>query len=164
MEVFTQWVAKYSLLIGVASLLTCIIVLILFCLEKAKLKKYRYLLAGSDGKNLEGLLLNISEQACIIQNKMGQLEERMSTNQVLANAHIQKLGFVRFQAFQNTGGDQSFALALLDGSGNGIVISSIFGREESRVYCKPVQMGVSSYPISAEEKEAIEKAVEQKQA
>lgn len=159
MEVLSQWVAKYSLFIELGSVGLCFIVLILFYSEKAKLKKYRSLLAGSAGKNLEELLISIAEQSNVIQNKIGQLEERLDDNQILANAHIQKLGFVRFQAFQNTGGDQSFALALLDASGSGVVISSIFGREESRVYCKPVQQGVSNYPMSAEEKEAIAKAL-----
>ena len=48
---------------------------------------------------------------------------------------------------------------MLDALGDGIVMSSIFGREEARVYCKPVQKGSSNYPLSDEEKEAIDKAI-----
>ena len=57
--------------------------------------------------------------------------------------------------FGDTGGDQSFALALLDEHDDGIVLSSIFSRTESRLYAKPVKSGKSKYTLSAEEEKAI---------
>ena len=71
---------------------------------------------------------------------------------------VRGVGVVRFNAFQNTGGDLSFAVALLTGKQDGKIFSSIYGREESRFYVKPISAG-SSAPASAEEWEAIQQAV-----
>ena len=73
---------------------------------------------------------------------------------------LQRVGLVRFNAFEDVGSDLSFALAVLDDTGDGFVISSLFGRNETRTYAKPVTGGKSGYQLSAEEKEAIRKAME----
>ena len=65
---------------------------------------------------------------------------------------------MRFNPFSDTGGDQSFSIALLDGAGDGLVISSLFGRSETRVFAKPVQGGQSKYTLTDEEQEAIQLA------
>lgn len=69
--------------------------------------------------------------------------------------NFQKIGFVRFNPFTDAGGSISFALALLDADGNGLVISSLHGREGNRVYAKEIQKGVSKSQLTEEEKEAI---------
>jgi len=71
---------------------------------------------------------------------------------------IQKVGIIRFNPFSEVGGDQSFSLALLDADDNGVVITSLYTREENRVYGKPIKRGASEYSLSVEEKEAISKA------
>ena len=73
---------------------------------------------------------------------------------------IQAVGLVRFQAFSDYGGDQSFALVLADAEGDGGVVSSIFAREGTRVYAKPLQGWKSTYSLSFEEEEAIKQARE----
>ncbi|HEY8552820.1 MAG TPA: DUF4446 family protein [Thermaerobacter sp.] len=72
---------------------------------------------------------------------------------------IRHVAVVRFNAFPNTGGEQSFALALLDAKGNGAVITTLAGREESRTYAKPITAGSSPYLLSDEEREAIRRAM-----
>ncbi len=74
---------------------------------------------------------------------------------------IQKVGVVRFNPFKDTGSDQSFAIALMDISGNGLVISSLFTRDGTRIYSKPLEKGKSKYPLSEEEQRAIKRAQEQ---
>ncbi len=71
---------------------------------------------------------------------------------------IQKIGMVRFNPFQGVGGDQSFSLALLDANDSGIVITSLYTREENRIYGKPIKTGRSEYQLSEEEKKAIAQA------
>jgi len=72
---------------------------------------------------------------------------------------IQRIGLVRFNPFAETGGDQSFCLAILDGQGSGLVITSLHSRDTTRVYAKPVKRGkASGYELSAEEKRAIKNA------
>ena len=73
---------------------------------------------------------------------------------------IQKIGIVRYNAFKDTGSDLSFALAMLDENNNGVVLNGIYSREMSNIYAKPVQNGKSNYTISEEEKEAIQKAMD----
>jgi hypothetical protein len=71
---------------------------------------------------------------------------------------VQKVGIIRFNPFKEIGGDQSFSLCLLDDNNDGVVITSLYTKEGNRVYGKPVKSGKSKYLLSAEEKEAIEKA------
>ncbi len=71
---------------------------------------------------------------------------------------VQKVGVLRYNPFSGQGGDQSFTVALLDANNDGVVITSIYGREGSRVYAKPINKGVSEYALSNEEKKAMEKA------
>jgi hypothetical protein len=72
--------------------------------------------------------------------------------------HISKVGVTRFNPFEGFGGNQSFSLAMLDGSDCGAVITSLFSRDGNRVYGKPIENGASAYPLSEEEKKAIELA------
>lgn len=76
---------------------------------------------------------------------------------------VQHVGVVRFDAFRDLGGMLSFAVALLDDRGNGLVFSSIYGRTESRTYAKPVVERSSSYELSPEEREAIRLAMQSKE-
>lgn len=71
---------------------------------------------------------------------------------------IQQIGVVRFNPFEDTGGDQSFVIALLDGRGSGFVLTSLHGRAGTRVYAKPVEHGQAVYALSTEEQEAIRRA------
>jgi hypothetical protein len=71
---------------------------------------------------------------------------------------VQGVGLMRFRAFEDTGGDQSFALALADGEGNGVVISALYGRGATRIYAKPVQGWLSSKTLSGEEEQALAQA------
>lgn len=76
---------------------------------------------------------------------------------------LRNVGMVRFDAFRDLGGLMSFAFALLDDRGNGVVISSIYGRTESRTYAKPVVERSSKYELSPEEREAIRLASQNKE-
>ncbi|NTV41155.1 MAG: DUF4446 family protein, partial [Candidatus Moranbacteria bacterium] len=89
------------------------------------------------------------------------LNEKPISNRIhsLALKSIHKVGIVRFNPFKDIGGDQSFALALLDGKDCGIVISSLHTREGTRIYSKPVIKGISEkYTLTEEEKNAIKEA------
>jgi len=77
----------------------------------------------------------------------------------LSQRTIQKVGVIRYNPFADTGGDQSFAIALLDSLGNGVVLSSLHSRTDTRVFAKPVHSGRSKYQLSDEEQDAIKKAL-----
>ena len=73
---------------------------------------------------------------------------------------LQHIGLVRFNPFEDTGSDQSFAIALLDDQRDGIVLSSLHGRTNTRVFAKPVAAGGSPHNLSDEESQAIRIAIE----
>lgn len=76
-----------------------------------------------------------------------------------AKLALQRVGVVRYNPFQDSGGDQSFALALLDHAGTGIVISSLHGRAETRIFAKQIENGRSTHSLSEEEQQAIRAAL-----
>lgn len=76
----------------------------------------------------------------------------------MINESIRGIGLVRYDAFNDIGGEFSFSAALLDDAGDGLIISSINGRNEGRVYTKLINGGVASSPLSVEEEEAVTKA------
>lgn len=85
------------------------------------------------------------------------LERELEASSRLA---LQKVGVVRYNPFQDSGGDQSFAIALLDQAGTGILISSLHGRAETRIFAKQVTNGHSRYSLSDEEQRAIRVALQ----
>ena len=76
-----------------------------------------------------------------------------------ARLALQRVGVIRYNPFQDSGGDQSFALALLDHAGTGIVISSLHGRAETRIFAKHIENGRSTHSLSEEEQQAIRAAL-----
>lgn len=70
--------------------------------------------------------------------------------------NLQKVGLVRFNPFRETGGNQSFSIALLDGTDSGVVITSLYTRTDNRLYGKPIKAGQSEYLLSEEERKAIQ--------
>jgi hypothetical protein len=74
---------------------------------------------------------------------------------------IQHVGLIRFSPFHDTGGDQSFALALLDGQSDGVIVTGLHSRTESRLYAKPVERGESVYTLTPEERDAMNRALGQ---
>jgi len=76
-----------------------------------------------------------------------------------AQRSIQKVGMVRFNPFNDVGGNQSFSIALLDMEDNGILITILFGRDGTRVYSKSIKKGKPEHYLSEEEKEALKKAI-----
>jgi hypothetical protein len=94
-----------------------------------------------------------------LEKNFEKLSQEMESLKKEQKFSIQKIGIVRYNPFSEVGGDQSFSIALLDGNNNGSVITSLYTREGNRVYGKPIKNSSSVYPLSEEEKKAIEKAI-----
>jgi hypothetical protein len=86
------------------------------------------------------------------------LDQRLDALEARTRGAVQRVGLVRFNPFSDTGGNQSFALALLDGDANGVVLSSLHSRAATRVYVKQVQGGRVEAGLSHEEAEALRQA------
>lgn len=100
---------------------------------------------------LESLVLSQAE----VDKHIKKVEDELGKLEATA---IARVGVIRFSPFKDTGGDQSFALALLDQKNSGIVLLSLHGREGTRIYVKPIKDGKSRYELSREEKQALEEA------
>ena len=97
-----------------------------------------------------------------LEARLDAAEPRIEALEAVGKIAVQKVGFMRFNPFAHTGGDQSFALALLDSENNGVIISSLYTREGVRVYAKDVQRGVSKHQLSEEERRVLAQATSTK--
>lgn len=167
-EMIDPWISNnihYLLLaVGAASLISILLSTAALSLGLSLRKRYRKMMMGRDELNLEELLNRhgaLIEEALRQQQQTGARLEEVEEKLQLAVAGV---GLVRYNAFRETGSDLSFSLALLDRNLDGIVLTSLFGREESRCYGKPVKQGKSSYFLSEEEVQALDEARRQLEA
>lgn len=125
-------------------------------------KKYGQFLKGAEAKQVEELIKSYSDD---VDKSLSQLDEmagfvaKLHKTQQLA---VSKLALVRFNPFGDTGGDQSFCIALLDHTNSGIVISAVHARSGTRVYAKDIIEGKSQHHLSKEESNALNQASGQK--
>ncbi len=122
-------------------------------------KKYYKLVGDNDNENLENILKDSNEKLRNIKMETSELNGEIEKIQRKLSLSVQNVGVVRYDAFDNIGPRLSYSLALLDEYLNGVVITSIHGRDQSTSYAKPIVKGKSEYSLSVEELQAIEKAV-----
>jgi len=121
--------------------------------------RYRRLTRGVKNKDFDRILRGIVRKTDNNSVRLKKSQGLIDLLQKEGQFHIQKVGLVRFNPFSQTGGNQSFSLALLDGNNDGLVISSFHSRERTRIYAKIVKEGErKKSSFSKEEKEAILKA------
>lgn len=122
-------------------------------------KKLAIFFAGKEAKDLESLLLEEKQLIASVDDDVQELFEISNTLHQLGARSLHKCAVRRFNPFSETSGNQSFAVALLDGKGTGIVLSSLHTREGTRVFAKPVKQGeANGYPFTEEEKAVIREA------
>ena len=132
-----------------------------FRLQKL-LKSYRTMLTGNQEKNLEEILLDLSERMKKAETEIEKMDQIIARMEREATYYLQRWALQRYKAFANVGGDQSFSLVLLDRNGDGVILSSIYGRDESRVYAKSISGGKANYPLSDEEQEVLAAAIQRR--
>ena len=151
----------YILLVLTILIFIALLVFISVNIKMSRLnKRYSKMMAGMENVNIERLLLGHIEEVRQAVTKVSNLDAKCRRLDDITTMAIQNVGMVRFNAFEDTGSDLSFALALLDQKKNGVVLSSIYGRNESRIYAKPIVDGQSTYNLTAEEKAALNKSLE----
>jgi hypothetical protein len=121
--------------------------------------RMRDLLSGVDGADLEAVLVQHGRMREELKQQVVTIEGRTETIERKLMRSKRHVGLVRYDAFQDIGGLQSFAMAVYDDNGDGVVLSSIIGRAEGRVYGKPLMAGKSDRNLTNEEQQAIELAV-----
>jgi hypothetical protein len=122
-------------------------------------KHYQELMTGVDGADIAAALeayvrrLNAADRRIVeLEGQSSALDER------LRNA-VQRVSLQRYSAFADSGGDQSFSVALLDDAATGVVLSGLYGRGGMRMYAKPVTGGSSAYALTSEEEAVLHEAM-----
>ncbi len=137
-------------------LILAILVLAFFVFKNNN--RINLLLQGKDAKSLEDSFRYMAEEV-----------KRMNENEIVTEKALNNLnmrlkkslsGFrtVRFNPFPDQGGNQSFAIAVVNEEGDGFIISSLYSREKTSVFAKPVKGGKSEFELTAEEKKALQEA------
>jgi len=121
-------------------------------------KKFDALLENGKIKSLKGIFLRQKQKSDELEKTLQSAFLKIEELQKISQKTIQKTSIVRFNPFNEMGGNQSFVIVLLDDENTGFVISSLFIKEGNRVYAKPVKDGKSDFILSKEEQEAINKA------
>ena len=114
---------------------------------------------GKDAETLEDLLIKQIEDINLLKIEDKTNKENIRSINRNIRASFQKLGLVRYNAFQGMGGNLSFAIALLDYTNSGFVLNSVHSREGCYMYLKRVDRGQTEVLLGSEEREALEQAL-----
>lgn len=153
------------------SYITCLLFFINFILFMlyfniyVKFKKYKknneiILKKIGNGKDFLELLRVNNKRVEDIELINKELKEYIDKLERKTNKCMQKIGFIRYNAFKDTGSNLSFALAILDRNNTGIILNGIYSRETSNIYAKSVENGRSEYRLSEEENKALNEALQ----
>lgn len=150
----------YYVLIGLTIVLAGVVawLAVLQVRTTRMIRRYRRWMAGTDGADLEEALGRFVEEAHQAAETVSEMQSSTREMGRTLQHSMQWMGLVRYNPFRDTGGNQSFALAILNGDGDGVVISSLHTRDSTRLYAKPLIHWESPHPLTEEETEAIERA------
>lgn len=149
------------LILGLAIVTLILFVTVIISLIKMSqlYRRYDIFMRGRDAETLEELIINQMETINILKAEDKTNKENIRSINRNIRASFQKLGMVRYNAFQGMGGNLSFAIALLDYTNSGFVLNSVHSREGCYMYLKRVDMGQTEVILGSEEKEALEQAL-----
>jgi hypothetical protein len=121
------------------------------------------LLGDTDGCSLEKSVLEVHTKADALAITQKEIKQYLTEAEKRIQGSVRGVATVRFNPFkgQGSGSNQSFATALLNEHGDGVVLSSIYSRDRVSIFAKPVEKEKSTYELSAEEKQAIRDASSQ---
>ena len=155
-----------SLDIGVVILVLCIIILILLVINITNIcsinklkKKYNKFMTGKNAKGLENEIIALFEDNKFIKSSIDKNKKDIRTLYKNMESTFQKIGIIKYDAFNQMGGKLSFCLALLDENNNGFILNSVHSAEGCYSYTKEIINGESSISLGEEEKQALLKAM-----
>ena len=122
------------------------------------LNYFRRLSKDVKKENLIKVLEKVLEKEKDVSKTLSEIQKWIVEFEDKSRLHVQKVGIIRFNPFEEMGGDHSFSLALLDGKDTGFVVTGLHTRERTRVYLKDIKKGKSNLELSTEEKKALELA------
>lgn len=139
-----------------------IIFLLIIWIIRLEIRFSRLTAGKSD--NLEDSIMHLKDKQQEAEKFMGEMEKYLTDVEKRLQKSVQAVETVRFNAFDGVGANQSFATALLNQHGDGVIFSSLYGRERTSVFSKPLKNHASEHGLSDEEKQAVKKAKETRDA
>lgn len=121
--------------------------------------RYKKLFRGKQGSDLERLMMSYVQDISVAGDAIKEIRQHLETLQKQTDGALQKVAMKRFNPFEAMGGDQSFSVAILNESNSGFVLTSLFGREGTRVYAKAIKDGASEHPLMDEEVAVLKEAL-----
>ncbi len=121
--------------------------------------RIRRFMHGSNGKSLEKTIVNVLHKMDQIEKENQTLVQKNTELESRLKKSIRSVETVRFNPFADQGSNQSFATAFINDEKNGVVISTLFARDRTSIFAKPIKNGQSEYELTTEEKAVLEKSV-----
>jgi hypothetical protein len=139
-------------------ILSFFIILILFwiLIIEIRLKK---IFSGFKAKNAEVLISEVTKKTKELEENKKRVDEKISIIERRLDQSIRCIETIRFNPFPEVGGNQSFAISLLNDEGNGVIISSLYARDRMSLFAKPIKEGKSEFELTKEEKSVLKKTL-----
>lgn len=158
MEELNLLAGQHIFIITVLLAVVIFILMIMLVMTRKKLAvmqdKYDYFTKGSEA-NIDQVLIRTLQELEKTQEELQQLQQKHGQLREQVKGCIQKVKMKRYDAFDAMGGEMSYSILLADENNDGIILTSIYGREDNRCYAKDVKGGKSSYVLAEEEKKLL---------
>lgn len=138
-------------------ILAGIVVILLIWVARLEMR-FKRLFMGTKAKDLEEVMLKIGRHMEQLEMTQGEINKHLEIIDGKMKKTIRKVETVRFNPFEDHGSNQSFAMALVNDEGDGVVISSLYARDRMSIFAKPIKNSKSEFDLSTEEKEVLAKA------
>lgn len=154
--------AALMALAGIGGLILLLLLVYIVILHK-KIRKletnYTFFMQDETGASVEAKLRDDVDKLHNLQGTLDMIHQTQKDIMAVQNHCFRKIGFVKYNAFDNIGNNLSFAFTVLDGKNDGFCLSSVYGRNESRIFAKPIVEGKCLYGMSEEERESLDNAL-----
>lgn len=151
-----------GIILMIIMLLITVVMLMVVISMKGKLasleRRYNRFLRGKDVKNMEEIIVKRFAEIDMLKKSTKTVATSLSGIDEMGQMSFQKMGLVKYDAFDHMGGNLSFALALLTKKNNGFILNSVHGKEGCYTYLKEIVNGESYIVLGAEEQKALEQA------
>ena len=142
-----------------AEIVTLLLILLIYLKYRRLYRAYDFFMRGKDAETLENTIIALGDEIRDLKAEDRANKDAIRVLNKNQRSSLQKFGIVRYNAFKEMGGNMSFALAELDYTNSGFIINTVHSREGCYLYIKTVDCGQTEVLLSAEEKEALEKAL-----
>ena len=146
----------FIICLSVVSVLALILAILTFVQNLALQKIRKHFFAGKQAGDLEEFIIKQNTKLNDLHTRADYIEKAVQGLQEIQKLSIQKIGIIRYNPFSEDGGNLSFSVALLDDHQNGVVITSMHGRDSNRIYAKPLKKGKSDFTLTQEEQQSID--------